>query len=350
MSITRNPADGTYIIPASDLYALIGQLDMTQLAKDAGQATTPSPPVTTPPTTPTGFQGIYAFNTNNSSALATNPSVAGTELAYYWSQLEPTQGQYNWSLIDNDMQSWVANRKKVTLRVKTAGWTAWQPPFSQKGTPQWVYDLGVPFVTANDKAIKPQYWHPKFLNALSDFVKAFAARYDGNANILAVEIAVGDGGETKPDTTKDSNVLVRWTAIGYTDGEWWWAIQEIIDMYMTAFVKTPVVLMPDASFLAGTKGYDESLVVDYVSKFGIWLQWNGLTAGASLPGSFGGLKKGYPLTLEQLNAAGPNKRKLADDLQTMISLGAIAALIFTSDLQDPANAATLAKFAAIASK
>lgn len=363
MSTTRN-ANGTYsltktvTVSALELYLSIqafseeiNQIDMDQLKIDAGLATSaPPPPVVTPPATPTGFQGIFAFNTGNSAAMATNPNIAGTELAYYWSQLEPTQGQYNWSLIDTDMKPWVDNGKQVTLRVKTAGWTKWQPPYSQKGTPQWVYDQGVKFVTANDGAIKPQYWNMDFLNALSDFVQAFAARYNGNANILAIEIAVGDGGETKPDTTKDSNVLSRWTAIGYTDANWWGAIQGIISMYVEDFTKTPLVLMPDASFLGGMKGYNEQLVTSYAAKYGVWLQWNGLVAGASLPGSFNGLKKGYPLILEQLNAAGANKRKLADDLQTAINLGAVAALIFTSDLQDPTNASTLAKYAAMVSK
>jgi hypothetical protein len=346
MNIIRNN-DGSYAlnISASQLYQTVSKLDMAQLAKDADQSPpTPPPPVTTPTPSPaiSGFQGIYAFNTGNSSALATNPSIAGTELAYYWSQLEPVQGQYNWSLIDNDMQPWIANNKKVTLRVKPAGWTAWQPPYSQKGTPQWVLDQGVKYVTDPDKAIKPQYWNINFLNSLAAFAQAFAERYDGHPNILAIEIAVGDGGETKPSTNKQTS-LSAWQAIGYTDAVWWNAIQEIIQIYVHAFVKTPLVLMPDASFLGGTKGYDEALVVNYAAKYGVWLQWNGLVAGAKLPGSFAGLK--VPVICEQLNVAGANKRPLAGDLQTALDLGAVAALIFTSDLQDSANAATLAKFA-----
>lgn len=349
MSTLSRNANGTYTLAmtATELYAVIGQLDIGQLAKDAGQGTT-TPPPPPPTSTPTGFHGVFAFNTGNSSALASHPDIAGTELGYYWSQLEPQQRQYNWNLIDNDMKPWIDNGKQVTLRIKTAGWTKWQPPFSQKGTPQWVYDLGVPFVTASDGAKKPQYWNLKFLNALSDFVKAFAARYDGNTNILAIEIAVGDGAETKPDTTHDSSVLSRWQAIGYTDAAWWGAIQGIIQMYVTSFQHTPLVLMPDASFLGGTKGYDESLVVNYAAKYNIWMQWNGLVAGATLAGSLVNVK--MPLICEQLNAAGQNKRSFLQDALTAIKLGAVVMLAFTSDVQDPANAAALKQIAAMVSK
>jgi hypothetical protein len=360
MSITRND-NGTYsltktvTVSALELYLSINafeqeiaQLDMAQLAKDAGQpVTTPPPPVTPPPTTPTGFKGVFAFNTGNVATFATNPSIAGTELAYYWSQLEPTQGQYNWSLIDNDMQAWVANRKKITLRVKTAGWTNWQPPYSQKGTPQYVFDQGVKYVTDPDKAIKPQYWSGAFLSNLATFVKALADRYDGHPNILAIEIAVGDGGETKPSTNKQTS-LSAWQAIGYTDAQWWMAIQQIIQIYAENFTKTPLALMPDASFIGGTNGYDESLVVNYAAKYGVWLQWNGLVAGASLPGSFSGLK--VPIVCEQLNAAGQNGRSFLQDAQTAIKLGAVVMLAFTSDLEDTNNAAALKQIAAIVVK
>jgi hypothetical protein len=329
------------------------QANLTQLQQDAGIS---SPPVTTPPVTPppttTGFRGIFAFNNmSNTSLFVDKPYVAGTCLTRYWAELNPSQGQYNWAIIDNDMKPWVAAGKSVIIRVSTAGWTKWQPnQNSKQGTPQWVFDQGVPFVTANDGARKPQYWHLKFLNALQTFVQAFATRYDGNPNILAIEIGVGDGGETKPDTTKDANVLSRWQAIQYTNANWWQAIQAIINMYVQAFTKTPLALMPDASFLQSASGFDEALVVNYAAKYGVMMQWNGLVSGGSLPGSFSGLKKGYPLILEQLNSANANGRSLANDLQTMLNLGAVAALVFNDDLSNTSNVATLQKYATLVGK
>lgn len=360
MSTTRN-ADGTYsltktvTISALELYLSIqafsqeiSQIDMNQLKIDAGLATTPTPPPVTPPPASSGFRGIFAFNTGNASTFATNPSVAGTCLMRYWAEVNPAQGVYNWDLMDADMKPWVDAGKEVIWRVSTAGWETWQKnQNSGRGTPLWVTNQGVKFVTDPDGAIKPQYWNPAFLSALQTFVQAFKTRYDGHPNILAVEIAVGDGGETKPSTNKQTS-LSAWQAIGYTDAVWWTTIQNLIQIYVTSFQHTPLILMPNSSFIGGTKGYDEQLVTSYAAKYGAWLQWNGLVSGASLPGSFSGLKT--PIVCEQLNAAGPNKRSLDADLQTAVKLGAVAALVFTSDLQDPANATTLQKYAAMVSK
>ena len=326
--------------------------NLAQLQTDAGISTSPvtTPPVTPPPVIPptTGFRGIFAFNNMANPALfADKDYIAGTVITRYLAEFSPSQGVYKFDAIDNDIKPWADRGKQIILRVSTAGHTSWQPSQNSKqGTPQWIYDQGVPFVTANDGAKKPQYWNLKFLNALSDFVKALAARYDGHPNILCIEIGVGDGGETKPDTTKDSNVLTRWQAIQYTDANWWQAIQAIINMYVQAFSKTPLALMPDASFLGGAKGFDEALVVNYAAQRNVWLQWNGLVSGGSLPGSFSGLKKGYPLLLEQLNSATANKRVLANDLKTMLDLGAVAALVFNDDLNNQANLAALQDMAA----
>jgi hypothetical protein len=350
MSIIRNN-DGSYsfAVTAAQLYAAIGQLDLVQLAKDAGQGTTTPPPVVIPPTS-SGFKGVFAFNNMANPALfVDNPSVVGTTITDYWARLNPAPGVYAWDIIDSYIKPWADAGKQIILRISTSGHTNWQTDLNSKqGTPQWVLGQGVPFVTDDDGSVKPQYWNGKFLEALHTFVQALGARYDGNKNILAIEIAVGDGGETKPDTSKSSNVLSKWQAIGYTDANWWTAIKTIIDMYVSAFKQTPLTLMPDASFLKGDPGFDEAKVVNYAAQFGIWLQWNGLVAGASLPGSFSGLK--VPVVCEQLNAAGPNKRSFLQDGLTAIKLGGVAFLAFTSDLEDPANGAALKQIAAMASK
>ncbi len=42
-------------------------------------------------------KGIFQFSSHNAATNADNPALQGTNLVYYWSQLEPQQGQYNWS-------------------------------------------------------------------------------------------------------------------------------------------------------------------------------------------------------------------------------------------------------------
>src|SRR5215469_15444447 len=134
------------------------------------------------------FKGLYQFTANGTSENSGSPYLAGTYLGFYWSQLEPHQGQYDWSIIDQSMAPWTSHGKKVILRVSTAGYTHWYPPFSGNGTPGWVYDLGVPSVTEIDGSVLPQYWNAIFLKNLDDFVHALAQRYDGNPGIAFIQI------------------------------------------------------------------------------------------------------------------------------------------------------------------
>jgi hypothetical protein len=294
---------------------------------------------------PTGFQGIYVFNGNNASTFSDNPVVAGTYLGYYWAQLEPQNGQYNWNLIDNDMKPWVNNGKHVILRVSVAGWTNWQPPASGQGTPQWVYNLGVASVTEADGAIKPQYWNPVFLQNLSNFVQAFANRYDSNTNVSAVEIGVGDGGETKPDTYFKSNpkILQAWEGIGYTDQVWWSTVQRIIDIYRTAFHQMPLAVMPDATFIGNTPGYNEQLVLNYAVAHNLWLQDNGLVANRTLPAQW----KRVPVVAEQRNATDLSGDTMQQDVQAALQNNAVILMVFASDIAKSANQLALQQAASM---
>jgi hypothetical protein len=293
---------------------------------------------------PKPFKGIYNFGVNG-SALANNKYLAGTYLGFYWSELEPKQGQFNWKVIDDAMKPWTDNGKNIILRVSTSGWRKWRPPFSQKGTPQWVYDMGVSSVTEVDQAVKPQYWNPHFLSSLNSFVQALAARYDSNAHIVVIEVGVGDGGETKPDTYHNPNCLQLLQKIGYTDPVWWDTIQKIVGIYQGAFKHLPLALMPDKSFLGGTSGYDEHKVLNWAiaQQPALWLQNNGIIAG----------QKPDPVWLkttiigEQRLQTSQSGDTLAQDLQLMLNWGASYAMCFESDLANPKNQSTLQAYAAL---
>ena len=290
---------------------------------------------------------IFAFSTGNKADLASNKYVAGTTLTYYWSQLQPKNAPPDFSAIDRDMAPWIAAKKRVILRVATSGWKSWQPPYSQQGTPQWVFDQGVRKVKETDGAIKPEYWASKFLSNLNAFIVAFAARYGNNANVAMIEIGIGDGGETKPDTRfkGNANILKAWKGIGYDDKTWWATIQTIALQYKTAFTSTPLAIMPDNSFIGGTKGYGESLVLGFAAAHGFVLQNNGLVNGEILKDPSW---KHTKIIDEQRDKLAQGTSTLAQLLATAINDGAMCALMFAVDLAEPKNQATLAQFATVA--
>ena len=285
---------------------------------------------------------IFAFSGANSADLASDPDVAGRSLVYYWGQLEPQPGVYNWNLIDQDMAPWVAAGKKVILRVAAAGWASWDKAAdSAHGTPAWVYAQGVKSVTEKDGAVLPEYWNPTFLGDYDQFLQAFAARYDGDPNVALVDVAVGVGGETKPDSEKNPNLLSLWQSIGYTDQTWWGAVQHIIDSYSAVFTKTPLALMPDKTFLGKTAGYSESKTVNYAVAKGIWLQDNGLLPNRTLSAPWGQT----PVVSEQRDATSSDGNSLAGELQAATANKSRIILLFTADLTNPADQAIIHQYA-----
>lgn len=280
------------------------------------------------------FKGVYQFTSSNTSANSDNPYLSGNYLGYYWSQLEPQQGVYNWSVIDRDMAPWTSHGKKIILRVSTAGYSHWYPPYSGHGTPQWVYDLGVRSVTETDGSIIPQYWNPIFLQNLHDFIQAVAQRYDGNAGIAFVEIGLGMGGESKVNShNSNPNMVKLWQSIGYTNPLWWSTVQSIITFYMSNFIRTPLAVMPDKVFIENSKDYTPWMLLNYAVQHGLWLQDNGLWSGRKLSSQF----MAVPHPEEQSRAASLSGDTLQSDIQRALDLGANYIMIFSSDLNNPAN-------------
>lgn len=306
---------------------------------------TKKPPQPTGTTLSTNHKGIYAFSAGNSPQLATHPGIAGINLIYPWILVNPSQTQYNWNVIDSDMKPWIDNGKSIILRVASVGWKKWGPPFTT--TSSWVPNdvlKGIPTTTSGDGTVKPQYWHPQFVTAWGSFVKALAAQYDGHPSIAAIQICVGDGGETKPDTHNDTDRLARWTKIGYTDDVWMKYITDCMDLYKSAFTKTPIVIMPDASFISAKPKYGMSNVLDEAVKRGIWLQDNGVIKGQTLKSADWGK---VPTIAEQRLKTSQSGDTLEQDLiQGIVNEHAQMMLCFSDDLAK-ADPALLVKYTAV---
>lgn len=118
-----------------------------------------------------------------------------------WVQLEPEEGQYNWSLIDKKIEDAVSKDKKFAFGVMCAN-SAWSVKYI---TPKWVFDAG-----AEGREVNVKFWNTGvttlqvipvwtdniFLEKLSNFTKALAERYDGNPNIAFIDMrSYGNWGE-----------------------------------------------------------------------------------------------------------------------------------------------------------
>ena len=166
-------------------------------------------------------------------------------LRFDWADVEPEEGHFNWKCVDDAIAACKPHGAAVAMRVMTAN-------AHSKGyycSPKWLFDLGCNGFEYNvdgvDQTsggsritrIEPDYANPIYLAKQGDFVAALGKRYDGNPNVEFIDIgSYGIWGEWH--SSHPASISVR---------------QQIVDMYLHAFHKTPLVgMVDDAEALAYT--------------------------------------------------------------------------------------------------
>jgi hypothetical protein len=133
----------------------------------------------------------YGSRTEPGDTLDWFPGASVVYFRLPWCYLEPVEGTYRWDLIDTYAQPWVAQGKKIALRV-----TACENRF-RYATPEWVQKAGAKgldykFSTvgapAEETLWEPDYQDPVFLEKLDHFLAALAKRYNGNPSVAYIDI------------------------------------------------------------------------------------------------------------------------------------------------------------------
>jgi hypothetical protein len=148
-----------------------------------------------------GFVQYWDFDAAYADQISTGYS------RYDWSDIEPSPGVFNWSLIDSEIQKFKAAGKKFAFGVMCAN-TARSINTPDKGkyvTPRWVFQSG-----AKSRTIQTAYWENNqlftqvipvwtdavFLSQLDKFIAILGKRYNGNTNIAFIDIrSYGNWGE-----------------------------------------------------------------------------------------------------------------------------------------------------------
>lgn len=118
------------------------------------------------------------------------PGLSTVYLRIPWAYVEPEEGQFNWAILDTPAQRWISKGKKVAFRITCSeNWMRF-------ATPEWVKNAGAKgtFYTfgkgpdPNGASWDPDFGDPVFLQKLNQFLKAMAARYDGNPDVAFIDI------------------------------------------------------------------------------------------------------------------------------------------------------------------
>jgi FG-GAP-like repeat/Beta-galactosidase len=195
-------------------------------------------------------RGVFSLGTAgrpSSSTALSNPAVAGVSLRLHWSDLEPSEGVYNWSFFDVEIERAQAAGKKVLLRVGTGG----------DNMPSWVMtavrSAGGRTFTFTDNAgahTIPVFWDPTFLAKKSAMIAALGARYSANPTVQAVAASFANATSDDwavphnnvPDPGYSTSEVTRWRLAGYTSANLINAGNFVIDATLRAFPNQLAVL------------------------------------------------------------------------------------------------------------
>lgn len=124
----------------------------------------------------------------------------------FWKDLNPEEGKYDWSQIDEMLEA--CEKRGMTYGIRVLPYSTGSGSDDNYGAehsfvPQWVYDKGARQDIATYKYDKPDvqikipHWSDEiYIKAYKDFISAMAERYDGDPRVEYVELrAFGNFGE-----------------------------------------------------------------------------------------------------------------------------------------------------------
>ncbi|MBN1562055.1 DUF4832 domain-containing protein [candidate division KSB1 bacterium] len=138
----------------------------------------------------------------NDSDLTDFPGMDHLYIRLAWAYPEPLEGQFNWEIIDQLIEKLTAKGLGIAFRISCRE-TSSDRAEQQYATPRWVMEAGAKGDYYRDGERRgadgpwePVYDDPIFLEKLANFLRAFAARYDGQPWLRYVDIgSIGDWGE-----------------------------------------------------------------------------------------------------------------------------------------------------------
>lgn len=233
-------------------FSLLTSLLLLLTACGGGSSATsdsaPTPPTAPPPTAkppPAGEakaapQGIYnsagVRNTDSPSTLVSEhinqlPHVSGTLVRLSWSDINPAAGEYDFSVIERELQEAEELGDFINLAV-----------IDSKEMPPWLLDQCATFDYSfrGNPEVTCLPWDTVYLGYKEALVSELGAQFDSNeylAGIYVTYAAMTNGVEMHWRVDEQ-----RFTEAGYTFSKLSDAYNSVSDMYMTYFPTTPIII------------------------------------------------------------------------------------------------------------
>ena len=203
--------------------------------------------------------GVNSYAIRDEAVFRTFPGMDHLYLRLAWSYLEPQEGHYDWHRIDEVVERYVPLGYKIAFRITSKetgiypGSVGQEEEGVQYATPAWVRRAGAKGTVFGGGRVKswiPVWDDPVYLEKLSHFQQAFAARYDGQPWVRYVDVgSIGEWGEGHTSFS---------TKVPPTVAE----VKANIDIFIRHFKKTQVVCTDDLIYY-GKSGAEVKALYDY---------------------------------------------------------------------------------------
>ena len=162
----------------------------------------------------------------------------------------------------------------------------WPKPYYKTPTPAWVWQPKYAFHQQSGTEM-PLIWDPIYQKYAWRFMEELAARYDGNPNILFVDVT--PGAETNPyrfmtihratPNFKDEFLKIKASdGRTYDESLWLETIKQWVDASASTFKQTPLLVTLN---VGGIQAGDRSVVIgDYCVARGLYVGQNGLSGSS----------------------------------------------------------------------
>jgi len=160
-----------------------------------------------------------------------------------WGAIEVEPGRFDWSLIDEAVEFWTSQGKRIHFRISTDPMIMPHVGFVI-GAPQWLYDLGVPYKVKDGagwgkeaECAYPDYTHPLYVTHLKRFLAEFSGRFKDHPAVELVQL-MGYGAWGEWHSGYDYPTLEKRLE----------ALQIIIDAWSEAWAGSNVILVLSNSY------------------------------------------------------------------------------------------------------
>ena len=200
--------------------------------------------------------GLYYFH--NEKGYDGGAQMAGSQYTATWAQLEPYDGQYDWSALDK----WVKIEKE-----RGHAWVLRIDVHQNRGArslPGWVPKITLRMADGHTVEV-PDYASPALHVGMYRLVEAVGARYDVDPDLVLVQIGLGLYGETHPERDDSQGSLcTQLVNSGKLTGcQWIEYCKRMINYYVGAFPTTELVVMNAPAFPFGCRATTSPFATSY---------------------------------------------------------------------------------------